>query len=86
MEEELEELNKKSQKINKEVKMKTEPIIWEFTMLGSFPCVACEEKRAEFKAKVRHKSVDVNLNLCPDCIKLSEEVLIKKVFECSVPL
>lgn len=65
--------------------MKTEPIIWEFTMLGSFPCVACEEKRAEFKAKVRHRSVDVNLNLCPDCVKLSEETLIKKVFKCFMP-
>ena len=60
--------------------MQIEPIVWKFTMLGSFPCFHCNENRAEFRVKLQHKSVRVNLCLCPSCVNLPEIELIETIF------
>lgn len=60
--------------------MEIERIVWERVKPDSFPCFACQEKEAEFKAKFQYEEIPVNLCLCQECVKLSETELIEKIF------
>jgi hypothetical protein len=66
--------------IKGETTMQIKPIVWKFTMLGSFSCYACNKNRAEFRAKLQHKGIKFNLCLCKICVNLPEIEVIETIF------
>lgn len=60
--------------------MQIEKITWETYTPNEFPCYVCNKNRAEFRAKLQHKGVRVNLCLCASCVNLPEIELIETIF------
>lgn len=60
--------------------MQIEPLVRKFFVPSSFPCFHCNKNRAEFRAKLQHKSICVNLCLCARCVNLPEIELIETIF------
>ena len=64
--------------------MQIEKITGKLSIPNEFPCIACNNNRAEFRGTVQHKGITVKLCLCPVCVNLPEIVLIETIFGKSV--